>query len=64
MQKHNRKAETIELLKWLIEQFETNPCLEDVRLGQLLLNSTPSESILYNIEAESLKENIELSLRY
>lgn len=64
MQQPNRKAENIELLKWLINQFETNPHLEDVRLGQLLLNSTPSKSILYNIEAKSLKENIELSLRY
>lgn len=62
MEKCNRKAENIELLKWLIDQFETNPYLEDVRLGQLLLNSTPDESLLYNIEARSLKENIELSI--
>lgn len=58
MQQHNRKTENIELLKWLIEQFETNPCIEDIRLGQLLINSTPDESILYNIEANQLKENI------
>lgn len=62
--KRNRKAENIELLEWLLKEFQSNPHLEDVRLGQLLINSTPSESILYNIEAPALKENIELSLKY
>lgn len=65
--KHNRKKENIELLEYLLKEFQTNPYLEDVRLGQLIVNSIPLPddlSRLYMIESDELQENIELSLRY
>ncbi len=33
--KHNRKKENVELLEYLLKEFQTNPSLEDVRLGSL-----------------------------
>lgn len=65
--KHNRKEENIALLEYLLKEFQTNPSLEDVRLGQLIVNSIPSTdnlTRLFMIESNDLKENIELSLRY
>ena len=65
--KHNRKKENIELLEYLLKEFQTNPSLEDVRLGQLIVNSIPSPdnlTRLFMIESDELKENIELSLKY
>ena len=65
--KHNRKKENIELLEYLLKEFQTNPSLEDVRLGQLIVNSIPSTdnlTRLFMIESDELKENIELSLKY
>ena len=65
--KHNRKKENIELLKYLLKEFQTNPSLEDVRLSQLIVNSIPSTdnlTRLFMIESNDLKENIELSLKY
>ena len=65
--KHNRKKENIELLEYLLKEFQTNSSLEDVRLGQLIVNSIPSPdnlTRLFMIESDELKENIELSLKY
>ena len=65
--KHNSKKENIELLEYLLKEFQTNPYLEDVRLGQLIVNSIPSPdnlTRLFTIESNELKENIELSLKY
>ena len=48
--KHNRKKENIELLEYLLKEFQTNPYLEDVRLGQLLFEEKAKEaaSVLLN----------------
>ena len=54
----NRKTDTIELLNFLIEQYETNPDLEDIRLGQLLLNVIPNESLLYHLESKDIQKRI------
>ena len=65
--KHNRKEESIALLEYLLKEFQTNPHLEDIRLGQLIVNSIPLPddlSRLYMIESDELQDNIELSLRY
>ena len=65
--KHNRKEENIALLEYLLKEFQTNPYLEDVRLGQIIVNSIPSPdnlTRLFMIESDELKENIELSLKY
>ena len=65
--KHNRKEESIALLEYLLKEFQTNPHLEDVRLGQLIVNSIPLPNDLSRldmIESDELKDNIELSLRY
>ena len=67
LKKHNRKEENIALLEYLLKEFQTNPHLEDVRLGQLIVNSIPLPndlSRLYMIESDELKDNIELSLKY
>ena len=64
---HNRKEEAIALLEYLLEEYKTNPHLEDVRLGQLIVNSIPLPddlTRLFMIESDELKENIELSLKY
>ena len=64
---HNRKEENITLLEYLLTEFQTNPHLEDVRLGQLIVNAIPAPddlTRLFMIESDELKENIELSLKY
>lgn len=61
--KRDRKSENIALLEYLIKEFQTNPTLEDIRLGQLILNTIPVDSILYNIEAPELQKRITLSLQ-
>lgn len=53
-----RKTEAIELLKFLIEQYENNSIIEDIRLGQLLLNVIPNESLLYHLESKELQTRI------
>lgn len=65
--KHNRKKENIELLEYLLKEFQTNPYLEDVRLGQLIVNSIPSTNNLtklFMMESDDLKENIKISLKH
>ena len=37
----SRKTETLQLLHYLIDQYENNPDIEDIRLGQLLSNAIP-----------------------
>ena len=59
----NRKTETIELLNFLIEQYEKNPDLEDIRLGQLLLNVVPNESLLYHLESKDIQQRIDNFLK-
>lgn len=58
-----RKTEAIELLKFLIEQYETNPDLEDIRLSQLLLNVVPNESLLYHLESKNIQTRIDNFLK-
>lgn len=59
----NRKTETIELLNFLIEQYNTNPDLSDIRLGQLLLNVVPNESLLYHLESKDIQQRIDNFLK-
>ena len=59
----NRKAEAIELLNFLIEQYKKNPDLEDIRLGQLLLNVVPNESLLYHLESKDIQTRIDNFLK-
>ena len=54
----NRKTEAIELLNFLIEQYEKNPDIENLRLGQLLLNVVPNESLLYHMESKDIQNRI------
>lgn len=54
----NRKTEAIELLNFIIEQYEKNPDIEDLRLGQLLLNVVPNESLLYHMESKDIQNRI------
>lgn len=56
--RQDRKTEAIELLQFLIEQYETNTDLADIRLGQLLINVIPDESLLYNLESKDIQERI------
>ena len=58
-----RKTEAIELLKFLIEQYETNPDLEDIRLSQLLLNVVPIESLLYDLVSKNIQTRIDTFLK-
>lgn len=53
-----RKTKAIELLKFLIEQYENNSIIEDIRLGQLILNVVPNESLLYHLESKELQTRI------
>ena len=53
-----RKTEAIELLNFIIEQYKKNPDLEDIRLGQLLLNVVPNESLLYHLESKDIQTRI------
>ena len=59
----NRKTEAIELLNFLIEQYKTNPDLKDIRLGQLLLNVIPNESLLYHLESKDIQQRIDNFLK-
>lgn len=66
-QQHNRKEEAIALLEYLLEEYKTNPHLEDVRLGQLIVNAVPLPNDLtrlFMIESDELRGNIELSVKY
>lgn len=58
-----RKIEAIELLNFIIEQYEKNPDLEDIRLGQLLLNVIPNESLLYHLESKDIQTRIDNFLK-
>lgn len=53
-----RKTEAIELLNFLIQQYETNSNIEDIRLGQLLLNVIPNESLLYHLESKNIQQKL------
>lgn len=53
-----RKTEAIELLNFLIEKYEKDPSLSDIRLGQLLLNVIPSESLLYHLESKDIQQRV------
>jgi len=53
-----RKTEAIELLNFLIQQYETNSNIEDIRLGQLLLNVIPNESLLYHLESKDIQQKL------
>lgn len=53
-----RKTEAIELLNFLIEQYENNSIIEDIRLGQLLVNVVPNESLLYHLESKEFQTRI------
>lgn len=53
-----RQTEAIELLNFLIEQYKSNPDLEDIRLGQLLLNVIPNESLLFYLESKDIQQQI------
>lgn len=59
----SRKKETIQLLHYLIEQYENNPDIEDIRLGQLLSNAIPIGMQLHYIEAKELQTNIKKFLK-
>lgn len=59
----SRKTETIQLLHYLIDQYENNPDIEDIRLGQLLSNAIPIGIQLHYIEAKELQTNIEKFLK-
>ena len=59
----NRKKEAIELLNFLIEQYEKNSDIEDIRLGQLLLNVVPNESLLYHLESKDIQTRIDKFLK-
>ena len=59
----NRKTEAIELLNFLIEQYKINPDIEDIRLGQLLLNVVPNESLLYHLESKDIQTRIDNFLK-
>ena len=58
-----RKTEAIELLNFIIEQYKKNPDLEDIRLGQLLLNVIPNESLLYHLESKDIQTRIDNFLK-
>lgn len=59
----NRKKETLQLLHYLIEQYENNPDIKDIRLGQLLSNAIPNGIQLHYIEAKELQTNISKFLK-
>ena len=61
--RQNRKTEAIELLNFLIEQYEKNPDLSDIRLGQLILNVIPNESLLYHLESKDIQARIDNFLK-
>lgn len=53
-----RKTEAIELLNFLIEKYEKDPSLSDIRLGQLLLNVIPNESLLFQLESKDIQKRV------
>lgn len=53
-----RKTEAIELLNFLIEKYEKDTSLSDIRLGQLLLNVIPNESLLYHLESKDIQQRV------
>lgn len=59
----SRKRETIQLLRYLIDQYENNSDLEDIRLGQLLSNAIPRGAQiyyqLYYMEANEIQNKID-----
>lgn len=61
----SRRKETIELLSQLlvIAKDETIVDFDHLRLGQMLLNVTKKESILYNIESPELMEKMKSYLK-
>ena len=59
----NRKTETIELLNFLIEKYEKDPSLLDIRLGQLLLNVIPNESLLFHLESKDIQKRVDNFLK-
>lgn len=59
----SRKKETLQLLHYLISQYENNPDIEDIRLGQLLSNAIPIGVQLHYIETKELQTNIEKFLK-
>ena len=59
----NRKTETIELLNFLIEKYKTDPSLTDIRLGQLLLNVIPNESLLFHLESKDIQKRVDNFLK-
>lgn len=61
-EKSSRKEETIQLLRYLIAQYENRPEIADIRLGQLLINAVPEDSYLYNVEAKALQKRIDTVL--
>ena len=58
-----RKTETIELLNFLIEKYKTDPSLTDIRLGQLLLNVIPNESLLFHLESKDIQKRVDNFLK-
>lgn len=58
-----RKTETIELLNFLIEKYKTDPSLTDIRLGQLLLNVIPNESLLFHLESKDIQKRVDKFLK-
>ena len=59
----NRKTEAIDLLNFLIEKYETDPSLTDIRLGQLLLNVIPNESLLFHLESKDIQKRVDNFLK-
>ena len=58
-----RKTEAIELLNFLIEKYEKDPSLTDIRLGQLLLNVIPNESLLFHLESKDIQKRVDNFLK-
>ena len=59
----NRKEDTMQLLRYLIDQYENNPDIEDIRLGQLLGNAIPDGIQLYYMEANEILTKIDKFLK-
>ena len=59
----NRKEDTIQLLRYLIDQYENNPDIEDIRLGQLFGNAIPDGIQLYYMEANEIQKKIDKFLK-
>ena len=59
----NRKTEAIDLLNFLIEKYKTDHSLTDIRLGQLLLNVIPNESLLFHLESKDIQQRVDNFLK-